>query len=846
MTSKVKQSLSIFSNELHLQLVSVSFISIIFILSLLAIRIFSPGAWEMPNMFYAFYLAMIGLVLPWQMHSSGEIKLGYCSYHFNLPVKSWQLYIIPFTSRLLLLLLCASFFYLFYCGIFNGGYYTVKDFWPVFKVIVLLYMGMQFFAWTRSSIANLYAYFLAAFALCLYFKPSIIPELASDHYFPLVIVVLAGLSFVGIRNLRRGTCIRLPFITDIFNLIPSRYIAGMSGYNDAITAQFMVEWKRTWFFMPLMTLLTIMFHCALFLGRNDIIQGGGLIPVMIVLYVFIFISVPLAGIIYITQIGFKSSYKSYMPISSRVIAKVELWCFTGGLSISLALLAIWTSYLGVSSKFHGWDQLYALNSVFMQSPWLIIWLLSVSVIISFIMAYVIATLYLKNAVVSVSIWIAVMFFYLYSRVEIPPLMPLMSGITALVVIKIILLYMNKSSLNRRILFSLAGFAFSLLMVVLCYRFPVLWTVSVVLLMVYPVVALEQYIQDKRAEMARVRVVLPWRYIAFILVVLAVYAIYYNLVSQSINKDLQVVLNKVDLLHIANGYGYKSNSFDAVNKFVKNNLPGGEAEVFKYNKFIEKAYHDNGKRHFYSDIMNYLSMKMTDYINSRKFDKAFKYSLLLLSVKDKYRSFRQLNIYRLQLILRNYSPPKKELDLIMNSMKKIQQDRYLLKTLQLNDSLMIMKKKFEGSTEYARSWEFNRYNILGMEVSPLFMSFFRPMILSFKLDMANGTMKVISAFDYLSGKNKDFNRSLEINPRIINHCMYNNVYIAHMQNVIVYTAMMQFRNKYGKFPTDLNALVPEFLGERDLYSTRYISNNRNTGFKAKTILVKLSRDDIIQL
>ena len=160
MANNLKKSLAILKQELGLQVITVSMVTGAVLLSLLVTKLFYPVENELAGMFIGFYTVLIGLVLPWQMNTKGQLEIGYCRYHLSLPVASWQLYLIPLIFRLLLIFVFIGtelvVYKICYHEMSGRVYITLDNILTLTKISLLLYLTLQAYGWSKESFKNLF------------------------------------------------------------------------------------------------------------------------------------------------------------------------------------------------------------------------------------------------------------------------------------------------------------------------------------------------------------------------------------------------------------------------------------------------------------------------------------------------------------------------------------------------------------------------------------------------------------------------------------------------------------------------------------------------------------------
>ena len=129
MNKSIKSSLAILKQEFRLQFVSAGFILMLFIVSMLLVKYQHSGQNELSKLFIMFYTITFGFALPWQINTKGHIVPEYCRYNLNLPVRTWQLSILPLLCRLALIAFFIGFEILLHVMLYGAGshYYLTAD-----------------------------------------------------------------------------------------------------------------------------------------------------------------------------------------------------------------------------------------------------------------------------------------------------------------------------------------------------------------------------------------------------------------------------------------------------------------------------------------------------------------------------------------------------------------------------------------------------------------------------------------------------------------------------------------------------------------------------------------------
>ncbi len=307
MANNFKKSLAILQYEFRLQVITVAMVTGAVVLSLSVAKLYYPVENELARMFIAFYTIVIGLVLPWQMNTKGDIELGYCRYHLSLPVSTWKLYLIPLLFRILLIFVFIGIELLFHKIFYHGAsarvYVTLDNMLTYIKISLLIYLTFQAYGWSKDSFKNLFILLGTVLIALAFIRISLIPYSIENPYFAILSLALILLAVVGGRSLRFGIIYRLPSLHLLLNLFGTKKYNKAKIFKNMFAAQFYHEWRRTWFYMPMLTTATIIF-CLLVKFRNNSTTYDFL--GLAIFYLAMMLIVPLCGIVLLKNRGFKS------------------------------------------------------------------------------------------------------------------------------------------------------------------------------------------------------------------------------------------------------------------------------------------------------------------------------------------------------------------------------------------------------------------------------------------------------------------------------------------------------------------------------------------------------------
>jgi hypothetical protein len=838
MANNLNKSLAILKQEFGLQLITVGMVTGTVLLSLLVTKLFYPMENDLPGMFIGFYTVLIGLVLPWQMNTKGQLEVGYCRYHLSLPVASWQLYLIPLIFRLLLIAVFIGIELLLYRILYGGlnrYYLTPGNMWYFTKISLLIYLALQAYAWSKDSFKNLYLYLSVAVAVCAFVSPAIIPNTVENSYFTVLVLFFIVLAIVGVRNLRFGTILELPGLQSIFNLMQKSKQIKEKSFRSAVAAQFHYEWKRTWFYMPLGTLLAIIFIFWIPLKNGKVFKD--LLITLISCsfsYIVTILLISIIGIVLIDNKGFKSSYINHLPLDSKCLAEIKLKCFSLSFAISLLLLLLSCFILyGCNGSLR--DLVNAGNFELMQSPALLIWFAMALVILSFILAFFIASAYINNRAISIILPIATLIYYLsgalsfVSVVEITGYLPLATMVYSMIAIKFGLLYLKKKNNLIKTVYSVVALVVSFIFVLLTNQVVFLTIIPVVLILCFPLMAYKQKILQQRHESGNVKIKLPWKLIKVVSFVFMAFAIYTYVVNLQQNKKLKKNIRECETI---NKTPVISETQMNVGAFISKNMPGKAENIKKLEAYLEKHYHKKiaistitaDSKACYNTI-GFVHELFDESFENQQYSRAFNYyffsSKLRLACKERRPI---LFADRLRIILAYYTPTSKELN---------QLDKLLKKALHRN--INFQKKKLKQDVSYwgngdapirmyiyGSSLPLDKF--MGLKLRTFSDLTIAPLITSIKINNVTTSLKLIKCLNYLLDEKDRDCLSIKVYTDSLSEFTFYLRDTNDIQKAIVYVAMLKYRHKYGNYPDVLKQLVPEFLNKNDLYIAIYDNND----------------------
>jgi hypothetical protein len=860
MTKNMTKTLKLLEQEFQLQFITASLVVIFFMLSFTMTKIMNPVENELPKLFIIFYALSIGLVLPWQLNTRGHIELGYCRYHLSLPVRTWKLSVIPLLFRIILVILCLcmeALFYTIYYGESSYNYVTIDSMFYYGKMALLIYIVLQAYAWSKESFNNLYQWLILALIACCFIKYGLVINVIEASYYPLVVLFFVILGLAGVRNMRFGEIIEFPGIQNLFSYKRNKLKSNVKEkkFKSKVSTQMHYEWKRTWYFMPMLTLFFIVVTAMIQFESSGTMHLETIIIFMGMVYFLMTLLVPILGMLFIQSNSFKSSFVNHLPISSKDLAEIKIKCFSKSFTICLGMFFIWL-YIRLFFLNSGFrDRIYNLNTELTQSPGVVIWLIATLIIWAYALAFFMVTTYSRHRLLSIILPTAVVMFYLnqynifglYMSMarrywgspldlnKIPFYIPLAIMIFLMVVIKFGLFYLHKSSPLVKAGYIVTIFFVSLFYILLANFLVVLTILPVVLLFVYPVMAQKQKITWQRHELDRSHINIPWKLVTVVSLVLVVFAAYTFVLNQQQNKELYSVIKSCNAVKSPQ---IKKTSWGTFKQFINEKMPYQDEYEAKYKKYVAKQYPDTtrsessiyNKNNLYR-IYNYLGTYIWNLIKQKQYGKAMQYLLFKYEIEDiKYEYeiedrfainrvlYLQRNSNNLYMILKNKPSPE------ALSRLHIIQKRCLLRRLSLVKNYLIKNVDCVKEQNISKVYpDRRRYYIVRHSKREITLNGFRklylsPMIINNNLHYCRMVLHFIKGIDYALGHDNVNILSYKVNTSLVNRYIHGyNVSNSFnkMQSAIANVAIARFRAKYGKPPAKIDGLVPEFLEKKDL-------------------------------
>ncbi len=855
MDNGLKKSLSILGHEGRLQIITVSSFFLCLLVSICMVKLAYPTQAEYANSFMVLYMVIVGGVLPWQLNTKGHISPGYCRYHLSLPVRSWQLYALPLIFRLLLVFLffavAYGVFMLFYhCH--NGGYYlNMGKMYGYLRIAVLIYLVLQAYGWSKDSVKNLYLYIGIACAVCVLTKPAIIGSLATTQWFYLTFLVFAGLAVVGVRNLRNGNIIELPGLQALRFAIKLDKSVNEKIFMTPAKAHFYQEWKRTCFFMPLLSLLVLIIQGMLLMKRWSMVtsysvrdEGG----ILLLAYIAIAIVIPVFGLIYMETKSAGSRYVNNLPISSKALAEIKVKCFACSYALNLAVYIIYVVCRLLFSA-HFLEGIRQYNAVLVQSPGYIVWFVAAFIIWSYGFAFLIVILYMKPRLLSLVLvsgmvlyanytsqiynWFKLKYYISYKMFvmqdELPEYLPIAFLIFLVIIAKCVLLYLKQKNPFIKVA---AVFVVALLTAVFIYLsnfLAILALIPFIMLLCYPVQAYKNKIFMERHELKNLHHRLPWKMITAVTTILLIFSVYTLFLDKSLQRRQNVLYKK------CLAYRDDCQHMDApvtLRDYVKNNFPNHSKLLAAAQVRVDKWSADNAKykkryamwyraRKSYEEVLGsllFLNNEMHSLIKQGKYARAFDYYLYRLQIVEKFifDGNYHTNIESgFRDIMQHYNPTREQLKNLKFYLRNILHNKLVSKERRLLRSLERFEKYNYSSSLLGSNISRHTMVYRGYSMSDFTDLYLRPFYFIDRINRMNNTLTVLKSLNYARGGTEQDIMDLIFYPRSVLGQINNYDEISKMQKLIVRTAVDEYCAKYGKEPDALSELVPEFVNSHEL-------------------------------
>lgn len=836
------KTLAILKQEFHLQFITACMVIIFFMLSFTFCRIISPIEDELPKMFIIFYAMGIGLVLPWQLNTAGHIELGYCRYHLSLPVKTWKLSILPLLFRIFLVLvfLCIEFlFHEIYYANSDGRYLTVEDMIYFFKLSLLIYLSLQTYAWSKESFRNLMQLITIAVVSCIITWPAIADKMLEWPYYLTIISGLIVLAVTGVRNMRMGNLFVFPGIQDLFTyqVIKRKYIIPTRKFKNGAVAQMRFEWKRTWYFMPLLTLIFIALVGYFDLNtrwqrlENIIVSLG-------VIYGFICLAVPLFGMIFIENVGFKSTFVNHLPVRTGKLVSVKLKCFALSYAICMLLFFLWVIIRIFFIDKSLVIQIYLRNTIFLESPGVIIWTMSALIIWAFILAFFVVTSYLNYRLLSIIIVTATVMLYLYqynvfgvykyatssrfgSPVEydqFPLYMPLALMFFVMVAVKTGMLALQRSKLYYVAIYVALALASGVLFVLAANSYVLISVLAAVLVFIYPYWAKEIKLCLDRYEIDNKFCAIPWRLVTVVFAVLALFAGYTYAYNKYQINEINSMFKECSEF---NPPKLKTRTKISLRNFLKKRVRNFASFEKNYKKYFEEQKKEGNWNYKQYRLWPYHVLEFTEkhisiLIKQKKYKQAIEFLILQYEVEYGYAGvygIKHNKAYLLYILFNSPSPG--DLEKLYEVQKKVLVQRLIYSSVHTENCLKRLKKKDPANafyhSKYMRKRTESKYN----DFMKLYLS---PFLLNCNLDTITTIRNYIKTIDYCLGDDITNVESFRFNTSKLDSFVEGQSFFhsfLYVQKDMTAVAIARYKAEYLRYPERIQELVPRFLTPREL-------------------------------
>ncbi len=832
MTKTMKTSLAVFKQELQQQFISMGLVLFFFILSMLMTRFILSSPRGLDQTFIIFYTLIIGFILPWQLNTNGHLAPGYCRYHLSLPVATWQLSVIPFLSRLLLILSFIGIEMLLQLVLFGteSRHFTQLFIWRrLSQVTLMIYLLFQAFAWSKDCFKNLFSWVFIAIGLQIILKPELLPKVLDNDnliIYLLIIATLSTLSLVGVRNQRRGTIVfRLPGWTNLAALMEKLSFKRNKHHKDAGAAHFYQLWKQSWYYMPLITLaiIGVMF---LIKGRpltlSDLTNYGYI--KISAAYKVMIIATSLAGIIIINKNAFNTSYTANLPVNSRTITIAKIKCFCLSFAICLGIYLLWIGYRFDTLLLH---VIRMRSEVLLHSPGVIIWMLAAFIIWSYTLAFVIVAGYMKYRIFTFAILALIFEAFFYSRgclmtrflhFKIPTYVLIIAGVNMLLFGKLAFCYCCNTKKLKRYLITVTSCIASAILAFFCCKYTVLFFIPLAALFAYPIIAQDH--DDKRRNHEIIsRPAFPKRLAAGVVIIFLCFSGFTAWLN-SIQKTELDSLVKQYQTRVPSSTRLKQQPSQTYEEYIKQNLP--------YKKeLLPKLMAVSGRNIVYPyKVRMFLISTVSNMLKQQEYKKAFKVLIFGIQV-SKFGKMSYPFCSEIKRVLKCYKPSSDELEELTSLLRKSLEFRLKKDKKNLIGPIILRDMSSPAFTFISSTWVYDVYSNYPKHylrfVLPSFNEcFFSPLCYNDSINYMNNAFDALKAMNYMLTGNEKYFTTRRISLNLIS-CISNDWWTCNsILRSTVYVATIKYQRKYGKKPESIKQLVPEFLHKNEtwLFNTDY--------------------------
>lgn len=848
MHKNVKSSLAILKQELRLQFVSVGFIFMLFLATMLLIKYQQSGQNELSKLFIMFYTFTVGFALPWQVNTKGHIAPEYCRYNLNMPVGTWQLSILPLLCRLFLIFLFIGLELLLHTLLYGWGsnYYLTPDAVRFsIKTSLLVYFTLQAFAWSKDSFRNLFLWFGLGLGICAFYAPEYLLKVLDDDWrgtYWTLILFLTALALLGVRNLRRGNILALPGFKSLVSCFSVWLSVASRQYRSATTAYVHQLWRRSWYFMPLFALTFIcIIHLVTMKFWLKYDFDRDFLFIMVVYAVLTVVS-PLFGIMYVDGKAFDSSYTNNLPLGSAQMAKAKLKCFSLSYAISLGVFLSWIAYKLIFNAYF-MNAVRARGEMLLQFPSLLVWMFLACIIWSFALAFVIVSGYIRYRIFTFSI-LGIMILLLvyhglpqnnilnlylkfpYRSISIGYIIILASA-NFMLFGKLCMGFIRRGNLLVTSVAVILVFIASSIFTIICCRYSTAmfcFPLTIVFVF-YPIIGLTHVHEKKRHEMDLSRGNIPWKSGAVLLGVILCFNLYVSWVDYVQQKELKAITDKCE--NAANKFYPYTQPEMSGREFVETYLPQKEKLMPELSGYIKKISRKAGYNNMtYNDHVGYyLRSKIYDVLKHKRYDDVLNIYLFNLKNWQLYGSQPSVDKYIFDQIIRNRQLSEGDLREIKQLYRNILRKMLALNKRGYAGVIKRMKRIQPQMTFFASQNEIilhsYRMSMPGYQSDsdqyPRFSQvFLQPLCVNADINLLHNMLAVINAINYIQSGQQQFFTNQKINTGLVANNYYSLIACNRIINSIVEVALLQYRDKYGKEPQTLRQMVPEFLDENELY------------------------------
>ncbi len=835
MTKTMKTSLAVFKHELQLQFVSIGLVLFFFVLSMLMTRFIISSQRGLDQLFFGFYTVAMAFILPWQLNTTGHISPGYCRYHLSLPVATWQLSIIPFLSRLLLILsfiLLESLCHYFLFG--PKSYYVTASFiLHSFQAALMVYLLLQAFAWSKDCIKNLFFWIFIGIGLLFIFKAKEFGRIVdSDNLiiYLLIVATFLTLALVGVRNLRRGIILKLPGWNTFATPIEKLSFKRNKQHKNAGAAHFHQLWKRSWYYMPLITLAIIGAMYVISKPRHprewlayECTKAG-------TAYVAMIIIASIVGIIIINGKAFNSSYTANLPVNTRVISIAKIKCFCLSFAISLGVFLLWIGHmLFIDGRLLKGIEMR--SEVLLHSPGVIVWMLTAFIIWSYALAFAVIAGYMKYRIFTlvttgVMVTLIINAFFVSNSISsivrllnlrIPAYVLVLSGINILLFGKLALCCCNAKKWKRYITITAACIG-AVILTFLCCKYSILFVIPLAALFAYPIIAMEY--DDKQQDHEIIpKPAFPKRLIAGVVIIFLCFSGF----TAWLNTIQKTELNSQEKQCKSQDLPFRQSHVpsESYAEYIKINLPYKKELLSKL--MTSCNWHISGREAIRPwEVRTFLTNTVTDMLKKHEYRKAFNVLIFTLKMgltwKNAYPYYPQI-----KKVLKYYTASPDELNEITSILRKSLKYRLEHDPKDLI-KIVTSHSKFTPAFTFMSS-QYYFYNSGSKQLKYLYSNqsfellyfnqcFLSPLCYNERLNHETDVYHTLKAINYvLTGEEKYFTKHRISGMTLFSHGRWtcNSILMA-----VVDIASIKYQRKYGKKPESIKQLVPEFLYKNEIW------------------------------